>query len=378
MNVERLHAIVLALRADLRSALIVEALRTLATSLTNLSQQPSAAEYQSGVADARANFRNALIQSEVDEWPAAWQETLRELGLKVRLGEELGEQVESILSDNATMTPQVAASEATDLADQLEADVALLDQMATAFERLHIGAEELAVGEAEVMVTIPRGAVHNNLPDLGREFRQLNTILGPFVEIVTESRETLRVRAIASSDFGVYLHTLPSVAAFIAISVERMINGYKSILEIRLLRQQLLNQGLTEEELGPVEDHAERRMKDEVRTYVDEVVADRLAEPRNGREHELAMELRNSLNAIANRIDAGYNFDVRVGDAEPPGEDQEPDQDVAAVVELIRTTSASLKFINMSGARILSLPEGPTKPPPIDDAEADDDDAETA
>ena len=132
-----------------------------------------------------------------------------------------------------------------------------------------------------------------------------------------------------------------------------MINGYKSILEIRLLRQQLLNQGLTEEELGPVEDHAERRMKDEVRTYVDEVVADRLAEPRNGREHELAMELRNSLNAIANRIDAGYNFDVRVGNAEPPGEDQEPDQDVAAVVELIRTASASLKFINMSGARIL-------------------------
>ena len=46
MNVERLHAIVLALRADLRSALIVEALRTLATSLTNLSQQPSAAEYK--------------------------------------------------------------------------------------------------------------------------------------------------------------------------------------------------------------------------------------------------------------------------------------------------------------------------------------------
>ena len=151
----------------------------------------------------------------MDEWPAAWQETLRELGLKVRLGEELGEQVESILSDNATMTPQVAASEATDLADQLEADVALLDQMATAFERLHIGAEELAVGEAEVMVTIPRGAVHNNLPDLGREFRQLNTILGPFVEIVTESRETLRVRAIASSDFGVSTRTASAAFAHI-------------------------------------------------------------------------------------------------------------------------------------------------------------------
>lgn len=374
MNVERLHAIVLALRADLRAAQTVDALRNLASALTNLAQQQPSEVYQQALAEARQAFRTALAQSEVDKWPAAWQETLRELGLKVHLGEELGDSVEYVLSDNER-TPQVAATEVTELADELKADSDLLDQLASGFERLQIGAEELGAGEAEVMVTIPRGAVHNNLPDLGREFRHINTILGPFVEIVTGSREALQVRAIASSDFGVYLQTLPSVATFIALSVERMINGYKSILEIRLLRQGMLDQNVPDEVLGSIDEHVESRMKEVVRIYVDEIVAERLAEGRDGREHELEMELRNSLNAIANRIDAGYNFDVRVGEPEPTDddEDQPDDADVAAV-ELIRATSPSLKFINMSGARILFLPEGPTKAPPVDD---DDPEAES-
>jgi hypothetical protein len=75
-----------------------------------------------------------------------------------------------------------------------------------------------------------------------------------------------------------------------------------------------------------------------------------------GRQNELTIELKLSLNAFANRIDQGYNVDVRAGD--PPDEGEEGSE-VAASEEYktISATRAGLQFINRTGEPILGLPE---------------------
>lgn len=360
MNVERLHAIMLALRADLEETGLVKALRALSTHLNNLAQQPGVPDYQQQVANGLHDVLVAAEASEVNDWPASWQETLTELGLRDRQGDVLAGRVESIVAANE-ITAQNAANEIQTLAEELQADRALIDQLIEGFERLNLGAEELEPGEAEVMVSIPRGAVHENLVDLGSEFRQLHSILGPFVEIVTGSREPLRVRAIASSDYGVYLETAVQVGAFVAVAVERIITAYKTILEIRLARQQLADAGVPTESLDAVDQHAQQRMSEEIRAYVDEVVAERLAPTPGGRENELAMDLRRSLNAIANRVDVGYNFDVRAGAEPEADDDEEPADDAGAQArQQIIGVSDTLKYVNRSGGGILHLPEGPS------------------
>jgi hypothetical protein len=54
-------------------------------------------------------------------------------------------------------------------------------------------------------VEIPRGEVKDSLPLLGKEFRDLRTVLAPFEPLAGEGVEDFKVRALASSNFQVYL-----------------------------------------------------------------------------------------------------------------------------------------------------------------------------
>lgn len=359
MNVERLHLIALELHEDLARTGLVQQLTGLADALTQLANQPGEPSYQQAVSTAREAVRTAIADSAVDEWPAAWRATLEELDLDDIVGLPLSQRVESAIVANE-VTPSSAATTIQTLAQDLSSVDTSLTQMLAVFERFNIATESLETGEAEVAVTIPRGEVSERLVDLGREFAELNKILGVFVEIETGSREPMRVRTIASSDYGVYLETAVHVGAFIAVSIERLLAAYKTILEIRNLRQGLADQGL-EDQLAAVDARVNSLMDEKIRGYVDEVVAERYPE-RTERSRELEIELLNSLRMMANRIDHGFNFDVRAPEPEEAleGDEDSADDGIAEATARIVSASPNLKYINRTGQAILSLPEAPS------------------
>jgi hypothetical protein len=87
--------------------------------------------------------------------------------------------------------------------------------------------------------------------------------------------------------------------------------------------------------------------------------------------NELRQELTLSLNALATRVDLGYNVEVRAGELPPPPEDEvgvedSVDAETRAATEAIRSKQESLEFMNLSGKPILSLeqPEGPLENEP--------------
>jgi hypothetical protein len=97
------------------------------------------------------------------------------------------------------MTPAVALEDLQPNATRLRETSQHLSQMFASFEYFDIETEKLAPGEVEFSVMIPRDAVDNDLPDLGRELVQLQALLGPFLEVSTGSRPNLKVRTSASS-----------------------------------------------------------------------------------------------------------------------------------------------------------------------------------
>ena len=72
-----------------------------------------------------------------------------------------------------------------------------------------------------------------------------------------------------------------------------------------------------------------------------------------------------SLNALANRIDRGYNVEVRAGELPLPSdegdENAEPEsqeeRDTREIVERVQAKQEGLKFSNATGQPILALPE---------------------
>lgn len=356
MNVERLHAICVAIRKDLEETSTVQTLNELVAALQSVVSQPGQPQYQEQVAAALGKLTTSLESSETGRFPATWRQTLEQLGIDSLLGETLLERVQEILARNQ-ITPAVAQSEITALAAEVTEISNAIGQLLGGLEYLHIGTEDLPPGEVELAALIPRHAVHNDLPHLGNEFLELQRLMGPFLELATGSRPNLKVNAIASTDFGVFLQLDPQSGALIALAVERVVAMYKTLLEIRRLHQEIADHGVPTDALTGIEDYANSLM----RSGIDEHVETLIPGPVVGRDHELKMELRLSLNGIANRIDRGYNIDIRASEPDEVDETEGGGDEDSAAIRTIVKASPNLKFLNPSGNPMLSLPEGTDK-----------------
>lgn len=359
MNVERLHAICVAIRKDLEETQTVQTLNELVAALQGVVSQPGQPAYQEQVAAALGKLTTSLESSQTERFPATWRQTLEQLDIDSLLGEALLVRVQSILARNQ-ITPTVAQSEIAALTTEVTEMSNAIDQLLAGLEYFHVGTEDLPPGEVEVAVLIPRPAVNNDLPHLGKEFLELQRLMGPFLELATGSRPDLKVNAIASTDFGVFLNVDPQSGALIALAVERVVALYKSLLEIRRLRQEIADHGVPTEKLTGVEDYANSLMGSGIDEHVETLIQANPG-PVVGRDHELKMELRLSLNGIANRIDRGYNIDVRVSEPDEVDEAEGGGDDDSAAIRTIVNASPNLKFINPSGHPMLSLPEGREK-----------------
>jgi hypothetical protein len=74
-----------------------------------------------------------------------------------------------------------------------------------------------------------------------------------------------------------------------------------------------------------------------------------------GRKNELATAVKISLNAMANRIDRGFNFEVRI---EPPDQNSKDKTDMTEkAVRAVQAAAANMQYMKLEGPPILALPE---------------------
>ena len=360
MNAERLHAIVKAVKADLATTDTVSLIQQLQNRLQKLVGQPQEPSYQQQVSEIRQKLNEALSVAPSNDFSPVWRQVLEEIGAQEYLGMELKATIEEIFQYNQ-ITLASANENFLKVSEELTQLNAALDKLLEGFDALGIGAEDLSPGECELGVLIPRSAVDNHLSEFGQELEKLEKIFSPFAEIATGSRPTLKIRTISSSDLSVFVELVPQIAACVAVAVERTVAFYKQLLEIRRLRQEMKDQGVSEESLAGVDSHANKHMEKGIGEIIVTLETQFGAHVEKTRKQELRTELRFSLNKIANRIDQGYNIDIR---AEPPqntteedgGEDATENAD-SQHFSLIANAAKELQFINLTSKSILSLTE---------------------
>jgi len=363
LNAERLHAIARALREDIEQTNAPDLLHQLAGALQQQVANPSDPNLQQQVSSLRQQLDEALAQAPSSSFSPAWQQALEELGIADLFGEGLRAAVQEVFERNQ-ITPAAAAEELTKLSGRLAQINTDLEGLMSALETFNIGAEELAFGEYEVGVLIPRVAVSNKLKPFARELIDLDRILLPFEELTTGERPDYEIRSISSSAFQIFLSSPGATVACIALTVERVVALYKQLLDIRLAHRQLKDSGVPKDTLGGIEEHASGHMASGIDTIVEELLTEFGQHLDDGRRHELRKALKVSLNGIANRIDRGYYIEVRAGLLPPDeeGEDEDegeggPTSEDRQYVEAISARQEGLRFMRLSGSSILSLPE---------------------
>lgn len=360
MNAERLHAIVEALRDEVAQTSYPEHLEQLVAGLRAAVESPNQPEPQQQVSSARENLRNVLSEAPSNAFSPAWEQEVEEMGIADLIGDRLLDEVESILTANE-ITPSTAADEIAQIQERVEGLVNALAQAESSLEFFHIGSEQLNPGEFEIGFLIPRKEVDNGLEKLGSEFMELKQIIGPFSELAGENRPEIEVRSISSSEFQVFLIAAAPIAASFAYALDKLTSAYERIVHIRLMNKELAEKDeVPDDVLGPLSSYASGLIQVEIEKIVEEVVA-RSKFGDEARLNELRTDLKLQLNALAERIDHGYNVEVRTGELPEPVEGEEDevlDPATREAAETVLEAQKSIQYMNSTGKPILHLEGG--------------------
>ena len=360
MNVERLHAITAALRADLDSSTSLTLFQNLVSSLSNQISQPGQPQYQQQTSQYYTQLLQALEQSEVNNFSPTWRQVLDEIGATDLTGEALAESVRESFSRNQ-ITPSVAQQELQGYLNELQRFSAGLDQTLAGLRALKIGREDLEPGECELGVLVPRAFLDNQLDRFASELAELNQIFGVFSEVATGSRPGFEIKTISSTDLSVYLEVAAIVGACVATCVERIVALYKQLLEIRKTQAELAKLGVEKKNLKGLEDHSNGVMDNGIEKLVKEVISEYMPKGEAGRKNELSIELKFAMKKIANRIDRGFNIEVRMQEpdveADAP-ENATPEEKVLIAAHAkVSEAAQTMQFLKLDGEPILQLAE---------------------
>ena len=359
MNAERLHVVAITLNEEMTKRDLVGKVNTLIAALQNVVNNPQAPHQQS-LADSRKAVFSALVNTPSDSFSPAWRQLLSEMGGDGLFGSSLKETIEEIFNRNQ-ITPAVALTELQEMNKKLQAFKKALEQLISSFAYFEIGAEELSPGECEIGMLIPRKEVNNSLLGFAKGLNDLSFILNTFSEVATGKVDELEIKTISSTDLMVYLGAIPAFAACVALAVERIVSLYKQFLEIRKLRAELEKHGVPGKHTLGIEEHANTVMEKGIIELSQEIMDKFYKGPDKGRKNELRNQIQIVLNRLANRIDHGYNIEVRVKPLEKVEQENESTKDATENINIIMAALKNMQFMKLEGAPILQLPEGKEK-----------------
>lgn len=357
MNAERLHKILFDVQNEINKIDLVGDLQELMNEMQNMVDAPEEASYQQNVSTTLNQLYENLKDVPSNSFSPAWKQTLDEIGLSSYLGLNLKQKLESIFSHNQ-ITPSSALEEITAISESLNEFNSSISDIVAGFIVLHIGREELEPGECEVGYLIPRKFTESKLSILSKEVSELNFILSNISEIINGEKEEYFVRTISSSDYLFYIGVSLTVANILSIVTDRIVNIYKNILEIKELRNRLKEIGVPAKDTMDIESFANKQMEEEIKRISLEIINNFCKGKELGRKNELSNGLTISLNKIANRIDQGFNLEVRVEPLRNTTEEvTSDDNEKIQLIDSIQNLSKSMEFINTTGQPILKLSE---------------------
>lgn len=360
MNAERLHVIVIALNQEMTKTNTPGSLQELINALQQVVSQSNPTHQQTLSQNLKAMYAS-VTDTPSDGFSPAWRQILSEIGGEDLFGRFLKAAIEAIFAQNQ-ITPAVALEELQQLHKRLLSFKNALDQCSTSLKHFKIGDEKLSPGECEIGVLIPRLAVENKLLDFAEELKELGFILNTFAEVATGHKDDLDIRTISSSDLLVYLQASAPYAACVAFCIERVVVLYKQLLEIRKLRQEIRKQGVPDNDTSGIESYANQLMEKGIEKIAVEVVKEYHKKDDKGRTNELTNAVRISLNKVANRIDKGFNIEVRVVPTPKPKDDEKENKELQKAIATIQVATANMQFMKLEGQPILRLPEREEKP----------------
>lgn len=357
MNVEILNSIINKIGNDNRDLEIDAYFKNAINALESSVEYTNEIEYQQDLSNNLKSLYGKLKKSVVNNFSPAWNQILLELGIDEIGGEKFLIIIEGIFRKNK-ITPIIALEELKVLYEKYNNAMEAFSDIARGFSKLKIGVDELEKEECEIGVLIPRTFIENDLGSLGNEIKELNFIFNTYSELITGEKHSFKLRNLSTSDPLITVTTVVAIAAGIAKTIGWLIDNYKKLIEIKIKKKELSQLGVKDEDLKGIEDHSNDFMKNAIEGIVKKISKEYKGNGDEERTNELLSGIGISLNKIANRIDKGFNFEVRIKiDKSMEDEKSEDNKHSKKEIKEILKASEHLQYLKLVGDPILSLPE---------------------
>lgn len=360
MNTTKLHIIATDLLSELSRTNTVSLLQKSIQALQQQIAQPQQPNFQQQLSNNLGSLYSVLESSPVENYSPAWRDALVELRVSEEFGLNLSRKIRNIFERNQ-ITLQTALDEMISIQKGITDTENNLKGLVVGLNYFGVGEDELEGDECEVGLIVPREFVKDNMKTFGLELVQLEKMLLVFSELVTGEREPLKIRQISSSELSVFLQYAPEIAACVAVAVERIVSMYKQLLEIKKTKLELVRLEVPEEQLSGIDTHAKSIVAPSLEQLAKELIEEYGDNIEDGRKNEITIELKYSLNRLANRIDRGLNIELRVRPLEQEETDEENQRNNAtekAIAQIIESGS-KINHLEHSGEPVLFLTENP-------------------
>jgi hypothetical protein len=195
----------------------------------------------------------------------------------------------------------------------------------TGFTALGVEYERVDSDAAELGFLIPREVVGETLKNLTDEFDELSKLLRAINELVAAEDYDPRVLTISSSWWQVFLDLNPEQILVWVLAIERIVNLFKSNLEIKALQKQLGDKEMPKQITDLIEKEVEKRVSTEIKALATEIRRDYSKVNDAARLNEIETQLRQGLIYLAKRMNQGAHVEINVGIPDEPS----PPKDLA-------------------------------------------------
>ena len=369
MNLGKFHGAVWAIDQEFEVLGIIALLAKLQASLTQSVAQPNAQTADAFNTDLD-EFIAAIEKSPSNEVTPSRRRIFIELGAAGMIGSGLQTRILNIIQEN-TITPAAALSKIQQLAKEVKVFYDTIHRLAEGLDELEVEFDELDPGEHEIGVSIPEYLLNHSISNVEKELKCINELFNVISEVSIGEPGHFSLRTIGSSELEVFSVTTPVVALCIATAIERIVALYKQHLEIKKLKLEFEHMKMPTKVTKPLDDHIKTMVKSELELISKDLIKDFYKSDDNGRKNELTTHLTKVLGYMAERIDKGATFEVRVGlpkenttsQEDPTKSDEEKlkelQENERVLVESIKLNEAGRKAgeLGPRTEEILMLPE---------------------
>jgi hypothetical protein len=357
MNTDALYEFLSLIQEDYKNRKIIQILGQLTEALNLMISNPGQPQFQVAFATAKGQITKALSESASNTISPKQKLMAAEMEIEELLGDNLKDKLQKLIDENQ-MTPAAIQKPLQALNARVAGFINSTNSLVTSFDDLIPFGNDS--NKCEMGVLIPNRYTGKDLSSVVNEILEFEELYLNIEEICENSRATPKIVSMSTTDPMIVIAASYKICACFAKTVEWILNTYKGIMEIRKLRSDLLEKGITEQAVQEIDKEANGRIEKSIQEVVEKTIAEFFKSEDKGRGHELRVELKKNLLKVAYKIDNGFAYEIKVKKPQSADASKAAEQSLTAIdkelLDSIETSSRGIMFTNLTGKPILRLP----------------------